>query len=50
MMQIIEKQKEMSQAARSRAIDNFDIKQWVIKHKVVFLSSCSRNSQAFKPT
>ena len=26
----------MSQAARDRAVENFDIKGWINKHKVIF--------------
>ena len=36
MKEIINSKENMSQAARDRAVENFDIKGWINKHKVIF--------------
>jgi len=37
MSRIVENQKAFSIHARSRAVEKFDLKKWIIKHEEVFL-------------
>ena len=36
MIEIASKHEEMSNSARNRAIEKFDIKKWIKRHKIIF--------------
>ena len=36
MLKIIENKKNMSESARTRAVENFDLKHWLERHAIIF--------------
>ena len=43
MKEIIENKRSMSQASRTRAVEFFDIKDWINKHKMIFEKLLEKN-------
>ena len=36
MLKIIENKKSMSESARTRVVENFDLKNWLKRHEIIF--------------